>query len=214
MRADTVQDRQHYAWGVAARHVGVSADVYRPSGPGGPINDAHRFLRFNAAFLPAEGGMNRPGGYGQPEWQGIFDASYTRPGDYVVTADRTFFIAAQQPLLPVLCVLTNRTVSIGRPSLQTSVGTNGYGGYNSGTVSSLLIGWPVSMLGTSASGVPATGLPTAQSAAQVMVLLPVAPSINLMPGDMISDDLGRNLMVTSAELSELGWRLSARVVTP
>ena len=76
--------------------------------------------------------------YGDALWYGIFDAAYTRPGDYLVQADAVWFIAAQQRLLPVLCVQTNRIVSFWRPAAPSTTGVNTYGGVTTETNEVLL----------------------------------------------------------------------------
>lgn len=213
MQFETIQDRQHYAMGTVARHVGISVDAYRPTGPLTPISESQRFLKLHAAFEPADGGLAKAGRYGSAEWHGIFDASYTRPGDYLVGGDRIFFIAAQQPLLPVLCILANRMISMSRPFLQTGSGSNSYGGYTTRASSELIAGWPASILGISGGAEAPSGLPAAQATHQMTVLLPSVPTTVIMPGDMIADDLGRNMVVAATEHTQLGWRFSARLVT-
>lgn len=213
MQADKLQDRLYFAAGVAARHVGSSIDAYRPTSAINPISEANRFLRLYAAFLPPRGRMDGFVGYGSNEWHGIFDASYTQPGDYLVASNRAFFVAAQQPLLPVLCILANRVVSLRRPAIQSAVGSNSYGGYVSADAALLLQGWPASILGVSGAGDAPSGLPTAQATPQMTVLLPNLPSVVIAPGDIVSDDLGRNLVVIAAEFSELGWRVSTKLAT-
>ena len=47
--------------------------------------------------------------------------------------DAIWFIAAQQRLLPVLCVQTNRIVSFSRPAAPSSTGVNAYGGVTTAT---------------------------------------------------------------------------------
>ena len=42
-----------------------------------------------------------------------------------------FFIASQAPLLPILCVKTNRIITIARPGMQTNTAINAYGGFTS-----------------------------------------------------------------------------------
>jgi hypothetical protein len=157
--------------------------------------------------------MLAPVDYATSKWQGVFDASYTQLGDFLVEGDRTFFIAAQQPLLPVLCVQTNRIISIVRPAVQSSVGANSYGGYSAGTASILMSEWPASVLGITGKGEPAAGLPTDQMVPYVEVLLPYVPPIVLSLGDIIGDDLGRSIVISAAELTELGWRITARLAT-
>src|SRR4051812_24301641 len=124
MDSRKLQDRLSFGLGRSARHIGRTADAFRPDGPSDPLKRENRFLRLPAAFVPANGGLNTAATYGQPLWHGIFDSSYTRVGDYLVLEAETYFIASQAPLLPVLCVMANRTISITRPTLQTSTGVN------------------------------------------------------------------------------------------
>ncbi len=208
-----IQDRAYYGLGIAARHVGETTDAYRPSCASYPLSKKNRFLRLPAAFLPKSGDTKQTNSYGIAEWYGIFDASYTKPGDYLVVGNRTFFVAAQDPLLPVLCVLTNCTISITRPDMQISTALNPYGGYQSTAASSVMEGWPASVLGITGRGEPAARLPTDQTVPHLAILLPAWPSTLISPGDLISDDLGRSATVTSSELTELGWRLCAKMAT-
>jgi hypothetical protein len=213
MRSDQLQDRLHYGRGVAARHVGRQADAYRPVGPHNPLDKRNKFLSLAVEFRPLQGGMAAPVDYAASRWQGVFDASYTQPGDFLVEDGRVFFVAAQQPLLPVLCVQTNRVISIVRPAVQSSVGANSYGGYSAGTASLLMSEWPASVLGITGKGEPAAGLPTDQTIPFVEVLLPYVPPVILSLGDIIGDDLGRSIVIGAAELTELGWRITARLAT-
>jgi hypothetical protein len=41
-------------------------------------------------------------------------------------------------------------------------------------------------------------------------LLPAFAQVIVRTGDFISDDLGRNAVVAGAELTDLGWRITAR----
>ena len=147
MDARRLQDRLHYGLGTSARHIGRTANAYRPVGAFDPLDRQNRFLRLPAAFLPAKGGTETANAHGQPLWLGIFDASYTRAGDYLLLDSEIFFIASQAPLLPVLCVMTNRTISVSRPTVQTATGTNPYGGFTVDTSFDLMTLWPASVLG-------------------------------------------------------------------
>ena len=197
----------------AARAVGVDTDAYRPSGATDPLAPNNRFLRLRVAFTAHDGRFAHPNEYGEALNYGIFDAAYTRPGDYLVQPDGVWFIAAQQRLLPVLCVQTNRVVSFSRPAAPTSAGVNRYGGTTNATKRPLLTNWPASVLGASARGRPDADLPGDTSAPYWTVLLPAVPGVVLLPSDLMSDDLGRNAVVAAAELTELGWRVAVKQAT-
>jgi hypothetical protein len=213
MNGRKLQDRLHLGMGLSARHIGQPADAFRPDGPFHPLATENRFLRLPATFVSPSGKDNRTNEYGAPLWYGIFDASYTRTGDYLVTTSAAFFVASQAPLLPILCVKTNRTISIARPNMQTGIASNAYGGYTSGGSIILMSGWPASVLGEGKTSHSAVDLPTAQVLPYWNVLVPSTVGIVLSPGDIITDDLGRTAVVAGSELSDLGWRISARMAT-
>jgi hypothetical protein len=198
--------------GLSARIVGQLADAFRPAGPHDPLDQQNRFLRLPAVFLPAKG-KDRANVYGDVLWHGTFDASYTRPGDYLVMESGIYFVASQDPLLPVLCVRTNRTISVVRPNMQTSTASNGYGGYTSGSSVTLMDRWPASVLGESRLSPSTTNLPTDQAVPFWNLLLPSSSGVILSPGDIIADDLGRTATIAGSELTNLGWRISARTAT-
>src|SRR6476659_6217898 len=114
MDVNHLQDRMYWGLNRAAHVLGHLTDAYRPSGNSNPVDKSNRFLQLKTAFARADGSFSQPVGYGVAIWRGYFDASYTLVGDYLVQATNTWFIAAQQSLLPALCVLTNRIVSVTR----------------------------------------------------------------------------------------------------
>src|SRR5579863_2090829 len=113
---DELRLKDRISWGlnVAARFIGVPTDAYRPSGASEPLSPTNRFLHLRAAFNDVRGGFERANTYDHPLWNGIFDTAYTRVGDYLVQQGGIWFIAAQQSLMPVLCVRTDRVVSLTR----------------------------------------------------------------------------------------------------
>jgi hypothetical protein len=213
MNGRKLQDRLYRGLGLSARHVGLSADAFRPSGPLQPLAAQNRFLRLPATFTSSRGQYGRTNEFGNALWYGIFDASYTRPGDYLVTGGATYFVASQAPLLPVLCARTNRILSISQPNIQVSVARNPYGGYTSGGSTILMAGWPASIFGEGRSSHSITGLPADQGAPNWNVLLPSPRGIVLSPGDIITDDLGRTAVISGSELTDLGWRITAKMAT-
>jgi hypothetical protein len=208
-----LQDRIHWGQNIAARATGIDTDAYRPSGNNDPLAPANRFLRMRATFALEDGQFNRANAYGAALWQGIFDAAYTRVGDYLVQGKAVWFIAAQQHLLPTLCVRTNRVVDFLRPAPPSQSGVNNYGGVITATNVPLLTSWPASVLGASGRGRPDTDLPTDSSIPYWTILMPDVGKVTLRPSDLITDDLGRNAVVAAAELTDLGWRITARQAT-
>ncbi len=133
------------------------------------------------------------------------------PDRHLETA--VYFIGSQDPLLPVLCIRTNRTISISKPRMQTNPAGNAYGGYTAINSSPLLDRWPASVLNESKSSASITGLPTDQLIPYWTVLIPASSGVNLSSGDVITDDLGRTAFISGSELSDLGWRINAKMMT-
>jgi hypothetical protein len=213
MDSRSLQDRLYFGLGLSAVHVGQTADAFRPAGAFEPLNKQNRFLRLPAAFMPAKGGSETTNTYGQPLWHGIFDASHTQSGDYLILGKKTFFIASQEPLLPVLCVLANRTISVARPTVQTATGTNPYGGFTANSSSALMSRWPASVLGEDRMTRNIADLPTDQAIPYWNILVPAPSGVLLAPGDMITDDIGRSAVIAGSELTSLGWRIIAKMAT-
>lgn len=212
MNADHIRDRISWAYNITARAIGRSADAFRARGPHAPLSPGNRYLRLHAAFSTTGSNFSRSQVYGSALYTGYFDTAYTKVGDYLVQGHRTFFIAEQDDLLPTLCVRTNSIVSIRRPALPATIGMSGYGGGQNDDTS-LMIGWPASALGLGGGGQSRAGLPGEPSVPGWSVLLPAPPSVSLMVSDIVSDDQGRQGIITAAELTHLGWRLSVKQAT-
>jgi hypothetical protein len=210
MSFDHIQDRIRWGLNVAARNIGSSTDAYRASGTATPIAPTNRFLRLHAAFTGPDNRFLKPSGYGSAIWHGVFDAAYTQVGDYLVQNGNIWFIAAQQDLLPVLCVKADRIVSFSRPDAPSVTGVNGYSGVTADANTPLLTDWPASVLGVGGSGQPSADLPSDQSVPFWTVLMPAYRDVVLLPADRMRDDLGRNATVAAAELTSLGWRITVQ----
>ncbi|MEB0133578.1 hypothetical protein, partial [Pseudomonas sp. CCI2.4] len=153
-----------------------------------------------------------PNKYGQAAWLGLFDATLCAPGDYLVGEGGTFFIAAMQSTLPIYVVQTNRTVSVLRVGMDSGVGLGGYGGDTPATEAPLMTGWPASVLqGTKGEANPAN-LPGDIRTPWWAILMPAWPGIVLRTSDIILDELGRKYVISSAELTDMGWRMTAMQV--
>ena len=208
-----LEDRIRWGFNIAARATGASTDAYRPRTAHDPLAAINRYLRLHATFSGVQGGFTHTNVYGNALWHGLFDAAYTLAGDYLVQDSGTWFIASQQKLLPVLCVRSERVVSFSRASTQTSTGVNSYGGITAENTMPLMTSWPASVVNSSGAGRPSANLPSDNSVPSWTVLLPYCPGVILRPADLMGDDLGRNAVVTAAELTSLGWRLAVKQVT-
>ncbi len=134
------------AGGIAAAKLGVPHALFRPRSAFSPLAAANRIAQLPASFTPKDMRYRTAPSYGHGLYFGVFDASRTQAGDYLVGPTGTWFIAAQQPLLPVLCVLANRTLTLGRPAAPDAAGSNGYGGVSLGAATVLGTSWPASVM--------------------------------------------------------------------
>ena len=161
---DRLQDRISRGLGAAARALGSTTDAYRPSGVADPLAPKNRYLRLHTAFSATDGKFLGQTRTVPPYGRASLISAYTRPGDYLVQHSGTWFVAAQQRLLPALCVKANRVVSFARAAAPTTNGLNAYGGVTLATATPLLTNWPASVLGVAGSGRPeAASRPTGVS---------------------------------------------------
>ena len=216
----TLQDKISRGYGNAARAIGELCDLYRPQSATDPLNGRNHILRFYAGFLPYDGRVRMPTSYGHVTWQGVFDAAYTQPGDFIVgpltrsgAQDAAiWFIAAQQPLLPPLCVRTSALIDVVRSSTSTTVGAGSYGGVGALSSITILSACPASIIHASGVGLNPLGLPATVAPGDWEVLLPAASNVVLRTNDRIFDDLGRSASIAAAERSDLGWRVIAKEI--
>ena len=211
MHLHRLQDIISRGLGSAARHVGAPCDAFRTTCAINPLAPENRYLRLTAAFTQDNLSFRSAVGYGRATWSGIFDSAYTRAGDYLTGVAGTFFIAAQQPLLPTLCVLATRTISITRPAAPEVAGVNAYGGLVAATATPVITAWPASIL-FAGSGSPGD-LPGDASTPTWTILLPKTP-VPLCSADLVGDDRGLCYVIASAELTPLGWRILAKQAAP
>ncbi len=194
--------------GRAAVALGSWHDAFRPRTAFAPLDRRNLFLRLRAAFVPLDGSFAHPVAYGVAVWQGLFDAAYTRPGDYLKDADgAVWFIAAQQHLLPTLCVRASRRIALARPGAADVAGVNAYGGVVKTRTTAIASGIPAAMLESQAARLDASEIPAGVPSGLWTALLPALPGLALAGGELLTDDLGRTGTVVNAELSDLGWRL-------
>lgn len=196
-------------YGKAAKRIGFDYAVYRPSqSPSDPPLDNANLLLESLKVSPNQKGDYKvPNSYGVAIWWSYHDGSETLVGDYLVGRMGTFFIAAQQDLLPIMLVNCNRVVTITRPAPADGIGAVDYQGYTTDATDTLMTEWPASILQGREKDqniVPMdTKLPSWQ------ILLPAQAGVVLRTSDIITDDLGHRYGIGSAEQTDLGWRLTA-----
>jgi hypothetical protein len=210
MDGTKLQTKVYAGYAKAALRIGLDADQHRPTSASNPIAAGTKLRTLKASFNAEDMQYSKPNKYGKATWWGLFDGRVTDVGDYLVCAGVTYFIAAQQPILPILCVACTNTVTIKRPQQQSGVGAIGYGGNTAATETALMTAWPCSILQAGAGEKADAILPGDVKTPSWQVLLPHYTGVTLRSGDIITDDISRRFVLRSAELTDLGWRLGAQ----
>src|SRR5215472_2900493 len=104
MDGATLQAKIYRGYAVAAQKAGLAFSQFRPTGAANPLAGAP-LATLEALFTPArygEFGTRHTGDHDTALWHALIDGTQTQIGDYLVGASTTYFVAAQQPLLPIL----------------------------------------------------------------------------------------------------------------
>lgn len=213
MDAATIQSRVYAGYASAAGRLGGSFDIYRPTGALNPLADANLIGEALAVFTVAEIGYDfeRAASYKDVLFDAIVDGRQTQVGDYLVSEGQgTFFVAAQQPLLPILCVRCNHTLTISAPGPSASYGAqSGYGGTDPGNETPVIGGWPASVIFDARGRAVEVGLPTDLPSAYFVILVPAAFQ-DIRSSQFVTDEHGRRYTIGASEQTALGWRVFAQ----
>jgi hypothetical protein len=206
-----IQSRINRGYGIAARFLGALFDQYRPLDPMAPLsNQIGSFLAdfdINPAFTYAQ-----PSKYGNAVYYGLFDATLVVPYDYLVGPTGTWFVAGMEPNKPVLCVSCNVTATFMRPT-DVQGRRDFYGGDNRSEEGILAKDVPVSELQGTKGERGAANLPGDVRSSWAQFLAPQLPGFTPTPNDRVYDSQGRAWTLSSIELTNLGWRMTAAIAT-
>lgn len=212
----TIQERIYAGRGKAALRIGLDCNQYRPLSAGAPLGNLIATIK--AAFNSGDSSYLKPNLYGDPIWFADLDGRYTQVGDYLMRVfdSQTFFIAAQQQMLPIVVVECSRMLRITRQAPNASVGAQPYSGLQVSADVDVLGApgalWPASILIGGKKVATGTGLPAGVADAGWKLLLPPSVPIEILAGDIATDDLGRRFAIDAAELTDMGWRMVANEV--
>ena len=208
-----LQERIYHGYGKAAQHIGLPCNHFRPTNALSPALSVGSLFqrRLEASFNAKDMAYGKANDYGKPVWYCVADGNRLNPGDYLQRPDgQIFYIAAMQPLLPIIAIDCNRIVSVLRPTTQSGVGSGPYGGDTLATETPLVTGFPASVLVATKADRNIVNLPGDVRTPAWTVLLPALPGgVYLRGEDVITDDQDRRYVISSAELTELGWRIGA-----
>lgn len=200
---------------IVGKILGDAYKQYRPTTALNPIVDGNILAQIPAWITPdPKGNASRAPTYAKPTWFGMFDPTVTNAGDYLVGPLGTFFISSQNVPQPIQVVLCNAIVSIFQPSGVSGFGVQlGYGGDQRSTETPMATNWPASLLQGTKGEVGNTKLPGDAKMPWVALLLPAIPGVTFRNNLVIVDEEGTRYIMSSTELSALGWRITAMRAT-
>lgn len=183
---------------------------YRPNGIADPLATINLYGALAAAFDDKPNYQFAvPNLYGHPERYALIDGSLILPGDYLTNGTETYFVAAMPALMPIVVMTCNLVLTVKRPFSAPGVGMLPYGGDTASQETPVMTNWPGwCQIGTKGE-VGSTNLPGDVRSGWYQILLPALAGTKIEAADVIDDNLGRRYKVSSCELSQLGWRLTA-----
>lgn len=207
-----VQDKIYYGYSQAAKRLGLQFDVYRsvtPVDPIVPVNlVANVFSSFNVSWSYMKANK-----YGNAVYQACVDGRVIQLYDYLVGNGQIWFIASwktTQIILPILAINCNHTVKIERAAQDVTPDSDQYSGYNAVQPEILAAGLPCSILFSNKGTRNPEKLPTDTNLGFWTVLLPNLGGVVYKNRDIITDETNARYSVTTAELTDLGWRIAAQ----
>jgi hypothetical protein len=210
-----IQAKVSRGYAIAASKLGLPFSVYRATGPMDPVSRDNLMGSLPAAFS-VNGDFTKPPGFKDPSWRAYVDGSQTMPGDYLVEVEptqtgqspRTFYILSQAPLSPISAVMCHNVMSFARPSAPAK-DVSGYS--QPGPATPILTNWPCSFVIGTKGERSESGLPRDSRNPWYAATLPDVGT-EIRTDDVCTDELGHRYLVSAAERSDLGWRLSLQYV--
>ena len=219
MTPDGIAAKVRYGYGKAGKKLGDVHTTYRPTLPTTPAlapQNVMAFIPFISSATP-EGAFKRPSNYNQPLRYGLFDAGATRVGDYIDGATGTYFVASQTALEVPMVVACNAMLSVFRGAAASTVNEDVYAGRTVATDSPVLNQFPASLLIAGRSEAGRLDLPGDSSDRGAVILLPYVAGAVLRVSDRVQavfsepNEISRGFTISSVELTDLGYRINARV---
>jgi hypothetical protein len=208
-----IQSRINHGYSIASSKLGAQFNLYRPISTGPVIDPINLIDIVYAGFdIDPRFSHKAPAVQGEMHSYALLDLTNIQPADYLTDGCRTYFVANIEPLRPALCVLTNRVVSIYRPS-STPTSSAYYGGNVTGLGDPQITEWPASMILGPKGEVNPSGLPADPRAPWYAVMLPAYTDDSgvttiFKTGDVMVDELNRRFTVSATELTPAGWRIT------
>jgi hypothetical protein len=212
-----IQSQIYFGYKQAASVLGQPFQQYRATSAFNPVGPACFVQNLNAFFSAdpdfKNNGAPKPG---KTDWWALVDGSQTAVYDYLVGPftevpgdSNTWFITSQDPMKSIGVTRCNGAVSVLRPSGNPSFGAQPYGGDATSTEIPIMTNWPAAIVqGTKGEKGDST-LPGDVRMPWYSIQFPAFGTAVVEAADVINDDLGRRYKISSCELTNTGWRLTA-----
>jgi len=204
-----VQEKVNYGYGKCALKIGILTNVYRASNginPLDPLNNVGQvYLSQNVSW-----NYMKANKFGNLIWQLVVDRTTLEPYDFLQNEQFTFYVDEMEPIVPTNGIECNRMVSLIRPNQTYSAGNNSYGGFDSTNIIQILQNCPVGILqATGKRNKNDFSLPLDTGEPAYIVYIPALPDVEPRIGDLMDDDRGVRIALTSVEKTSLGFRCLA-----
>ena len=208
MDGTKVQNKIYYGYGKAALRLGLSFDIYRSVDGIEPLKIANKI---GSILVSPTVNWNYTAyrKYDANDWILIVDGRSIHVGDYLVGRN-TFFVAAMQHLMPIMGVKCDRKITIRRPKSVGDKGNIGYSRYEAITAATFDIiakDCPCNFIKGSRGDTNPVKLATDAKAPWFTMYLPKLGQF-LKVGDIVVDEYKQEYVVSTNELTELGWRIN------
>lgn len=202
------QTKIYYGYGKAAKRLGLSHDIYRSIDGIDPLKSQNKL---GSILVSATSNWDYSiyRKYDEVAWILVVDGRYIAVGDYLV-GPSTFFVVAKQHLLPILGVKCDRKITIRRPKDSGEIGYVGYSRYEAGNANTydvIMQNCPSCFIKGSRGDFNPVKLPTDARAPWFTMYLPKIGQF-IKVGDIVLDEYHQEYIVSTNELTELGWRFN------
>lgn len=205
MSGQSINSKLQKAYGKVADKIGFNFSVYRSLDYINPIQPKNYYDTVNLAYS-LDTNFTKQQGYSFDLYNLFVDTTKFRPGDIFVSTDLTkrFTLVANDPIATPQGIQSINKISIYRPTY------NSTGGF-SAKRTEIYTYIPAQIMSTSSAqsiGNAASGMTSIKAPVQewdIWVWLPIG---SIKPRDIITDDMGNDMAITSIEpFGSLGYKL-------
>ena len=208
-------------WGKLGAKLGQPYQWYQTTSNNNPLDPANDRGTFSCLIdRDSDFRLLRPDEYGKPIYFVAYDRKGPSVGDYLKgpSIHETYFIISQSDFTPTEIVRCNRTVNFYRVA-PNEVSPDNWGEYqetnslNHSHGDLMATQFPICLLSGSRGEQALMGgeIPTAGRQPWWVVYCPVIPGVNLRTDDQFVDEYNIRYVISSPELTILGWRMTAQL---